>query len=932
MRSIYFLITTICLLMVSSCATWLGFWTTEERGAQIGGSSSGSDTIEASISVPLNPYNPLDGRFDLYYFVEKANIGDSRKTVLFIAGGPGEFVMPTNADTTFARFLVDSEYNVVFFHLRGAGFSQIPPQAAYDKFLTTSYAVEDIEEIRQDLIRQKLLNDEGKWDAIIAWSYGTVLAQQYTFAHENSVDKLILFGPLSRHNVASAGRQFRDQTQNILRDNLEKIYSPPAVYDEKTPDPRRKEFSDLTEEQKKPIFDTLFGGTDERGVFKPGVIEITESAFGSINFVIDRYSDLRKKGELHRYKLQQFSCSFFAKLYGLRFVGWIGNTYALNEQVEIGVKIRDQILYPMTVGKDDCSNAVASSARVFSAMGTLDGINIRFLREWLANGRRDVRDALRKSAGDAHVKRGVNEYVEKLGIGDDEMIDASDTIGPPRKTEWDPARYKHRRPTLILKGEADPVTVGGQAEYFYSEALLGPRLLIPFPGVGHAFELPETKFRQSLDGIIKLEAKRFSPGQVAEVAGAINGLKLNRHLNLRLLPPHDLEPGLRLAGFGRVAGKAPNGSGNDIVALIQNRGWKEVRGSKRVWKLENEFFTGLVEIDPGILAAGETKTIWGKITNPRPKDAYRVRVSAPNNWDVNIKTLCTQVSGAKAEIMFLNQGNISTEGQLGRWTIYNDYFSTDSLVTKFPQPLAPNNIIIHDARLDEKGVQKLPVDARWTLHEKGFEACLPSSEDLSKALGQEVQCDLPIVVQHSPKPSSSNETEWKIDNHMFTATISSRLESCMADGNPRVVKGVATLALKDWMEIREPSTSETKGDFDLIGYNILDQGRISLVLRNGPSNTKFVGDKGRDWSYALIAYRPKNRQPCERPPNLNNPNLHPKKTRECLIYSYLVMDPVQFIVKDQNVILGDIISRFKLEAPEIDPPDPIFGGIRIPRF
>jgi pimeloyl-ACP methyl ester carboxylesterase len=866
---------------------------------------AGKETIQASISAPLNPYNPLDGRFDLYYFVEKAKIGDSRKTILFIVGGPGEFLMP--AEKSFVDFLPDYEYNVVYFHLRGAGFSQIPPQADYDKFLTTAYAVEDIEEIRQDLIRRKLLNEEGKWDAIIAWSYGTVLAQQYTFAHQDKVDKLILFGPLSRHNVASAGRQFRDQAQNILRDTLEKIYNNPVRYDDKIPDARQKEFSDLTKDQKEKIFSSLFGGTDERGVFDPGVIARTESAFGSINFVIDRYSDLQKKGELHRYNLHQFSCGFFAQLYRLRFFGWIGNQTAINEQVAIGAKIRDEIIHPMKVGKDDCSKAEPSSARVSYAMGTLDGINIRFLREWLANGRRDVRDALRKSAGDAHVKRGVNEYVEKLGIGDDDMIGPSpDALGSPTKTEWDPANYKHGRPTLILKGEADPVTVGDQAEYFHSEALLGPRILIPFPGIGHEFALPETRFQQSLDGMINLEAMRFSPAQVAEVKGAINGLRLNRHLNLRLLPPHDLEPGLRLVGFGRVAGKDPEGLGKDIIALIQNTSGKKVPASKRVWKLESEFFSGKVEIDPGTFEAGQTKPKWGKITDPRQKEGYRVRVSPPNDWD--IKVLCAQVSKSTLSIMLLSQGNISAEGKLGRWTIYNDYFSIDPMF----KALARNNIIT--APFVEKEAQELlPVEARWNL--SGIEACLPDSEELSRVLAQRVQCDLPVVVQQSTKP------EWKIDdNDMFTATISSRLESCMPDGDPLVVKGVATLTLKNWIEITEPPTSESKGDFDLLGYNILDQGRISLVLRNGDrSNSKSVGDKGRDWFYQLIGYRP----------GAIKPPCGVGSTTSCLIYSYLVMDPVQFNDTGRNVILLDIIGRFNSENQKILP-RPLFGGIQIP--
>jgi hypothetical protein len=659
-------------------------------------------------------------------------------------------------------------------------------------------------------------------------------------------------------------------------------------------------------------------------MFKSGVIERTESAFGSMNFVIDHYSDLRKKGELHRYKLQQFSCSFFSKLYRLRFVGWIGRQDMLLEQADIGAKIRKE-MDPTNVGKDDCSNSESSSDRVFYAMGTLDGINIRFLREWLANGRRDVRDALRRSAGDAHVKRGVNEYIEKLGISDEHMVDSSSTVDlPPRRTEWDPARHKHRRPTLILKGEADPVTVGGQAEYFHFQALLGPRMLIKFPGVGHEFDLPDTAFKKGLDGIIKLEAKRFSPGQVAEVKGAINGLKLNPHLKLRLLPPHDLEPGLRLVGVGRVAGKAPNGSEDDIVALIQNTSGKEVPASKRVWKIENEFFTGKVEISPGRLAAGQTKPAYGKIIDPRQNEAYQVRVKASNNWDVNLKPLCTRDKQGVTEVMILNQKNISTEGKIGRLTIYNDYSSTDSVYIPFSQS-SDSDIITFGPNQDIYKKLELPHEAKWQTDHEDLAACLPNAHDLSKVLAQEAHCDLPLVVQHSPKSGSRKEQQWTIDSPTFTATISSRLESCMPDGNPYIVKGSAKLILKDWIEIREPSLSPSQGDFELLGYNILDGDQISLILKNPPDsfNVKSVGEKGRDWFYELSNRNKKFLQPCH--PFFDDPF----PARNCLIFSYLVMDPLQFINVDRNEILQDIMQRFDAEHGVVHF-CPLFGGIRIP--
>ena len=105
--------------------------------------------IENLLRVPLNPHDPKDGYFDLYYFVQPPKGGPARKTVLFCAGGPGEIIRGPSPNETFAGFLSANEYNVVFFHLRGSGFSQIPPSNRFDRFLRTSYAVKDIEAIRR---------------------------------------------------------------------------------------------------------------------------------------------------------------------------------------------------------------------------------------------------------------------------------------------------------------------------------------------------------------------------------------------------------------------------------------------------------------------------------------------------------------------------------------------------------------------------------------------------------------------------------------------------------------------------------------------------------------------------------------------------------------------------------------------------------------
>ena len=122
---------------------------------------------ETLIFVPYNPEVPDDNdRFALYYFTLEP-LDMNKPTVLFVAGGPGIVVR----EGTFVDSL-RSEYNIVYFHVRGSGFSQVPETNSYDEYLRTRYAVDDIERIRENLRIPQ-------WHAIVSYSYGTVLAQQY---------------------------------------------------------------------------------------------------------------------------------------------------------------------------------------------------------------------------------------------------------------------------------------------------------------------------------------------------------------------------------------------------------------------------------------------------------------------------------------------------------------------------------------------------------------------------------------------------------------------------------------------------------------------------------------------------------------------------------------------------------------------------------
>jgi pimeloyl-ACP methyl ester carboxylesterase len=423
--------------------------------------------IERMISIPINRNDPATQYFDLYYFVRMPT-NRATKTVLYIPGGPGQFMPGPIVMLTIADFLTDNGYNVVFYHPRGAGFSQIPASNRYDKFLKTSYVLDDIEAIRQDLIQQNFLGASGNWAAIIGYSFGTVVAQQYAGTYGN-LERLILIGVESRHSFESSHDVF-DQMANKIREinrsTLETIY-------------KRKQFDQLTSKQKSDIIDKAFGTKDEKGIY-----QIVEEKFGTVGFVISEYCAL--KDELAKYQLDKYSLQFFRALRSLRDVGWFP---AWQRQEHWATQIKDGVLGSTSVDADCGSDLTESSDRVLNVVSIYDGINMRFLKKWLDNGRANLRDAVRASGGETHYERGINKYLNKVGI------DESETIVP-----WDPARarYKHDKPTLILNGSADTIPVGEAADHFFLNALDGPRILINYPGVGHVYFLPRIPSKPEL--------------------------------------------------------------------------------------------------------------------------------------------------------------------------------------------------------------------------------------------------------------------------------------------------------------------------------------------------------------------------------------------------------------------------------------------------
>jgi pimeloyl-ACP methyl ester carboxylesterase len=425
--------------------------------------------IERVIQRPLDTDDLSSEKFDLYYFVRRPSEERGTKTVLFIAGGPGIFNPGPFEQMTMADFLLhNDEYNVVHFHARGAGFSQIPPQNRYDRFLKTSHVVKDIEAIREDLTKLGFLGKDGRWDAVIGYSYGTVVAQQYAGAYPDNVKKMLLIGVQSRHLFENSDQAFSQITSEIRETNR---YTLAKIFE-------AKEFKGLSAEKKARIIDIALGTEETTGVFQKA-----EDLFGSLPFLMSVYCEPKARWYLKDSGLDRYSVVFFRALRELRDVGWHERSGDRGNQLKWAKRIRDEI-EETAVNPDSCGNATAldetgQSERVFYVVTTFDGINPRLLEALKQSGTQHVIEALHRSGGKAHYESHINEFLEKVGIADDEKI-----------VPWDPAKHQYGGPTMILKGSADTVGAGGAATRFFINALTGARVLIKYPGIGHEYELP----------------------------------------------------------------------------------------------------------------------------------------------------------------------------------------------------------------------------------------------------------------------------------------------------------------------------------------------------------------------------------------------------------------------------------------------------------
>ena len=240
-----------------------------------------------------------------------------------------------------------------------------------------------------------------------------------------------------------------------------------------------------------------------------------EEEYGSINFVIENYDDL-----LLGYPLVEYSPEFFKALQYLSFHGRPVKGLKFDDhskQVDAGMLIANDLMLPARTPGDRTEKNLAplfmshlnqdrinafqrrlnkahrsiaeakspKSQRAYWVFGVYDGIS-----RWILKFMKDKvdRDGFFRTEDIASSLTGASRFfAEKIGMVPGESV-----------YPWNPGYYKHNVPTLILKGGADAIIAGGQAESFYEDGLSNKQnsVLMEIPGMGHIwnFSMPKAIF------------------------------------------------------------------------------------------------------------------------------------------------------------------------------------------------------------------------------------------------------------------------------------------------------------------------------------------------------------------------------------------------------------------------------------------------------
>jgi len=458
---------------------------------------------------------PSSCEFELAYFLSDGFdlTQKQRLNILYIPGGPGAIVDPTNRSA--ALRLLEEKHNVVYFHPRGMAKSAIEGAQLYDQFLRADYVVDDIEKLRQAVLKAR------PWDAIYGHSWGTVVAQRYAAKYGQAKDpnpkvrSLILTGPVDRHRASTHSAR-----ADMIVENLRSILTyyrtqgagncrceSPSYLKSKVTDfsgPQIGMAGDALEASDNFCFLTDKLIDDIVGRLRK-IVATIDPDFGSADFIVDNFKALKKNREFQS-RFDRFPIEFFGAIRylqmsgapekdGLVFVADSRNrvnaaliiAYDLMATNAGGCSLKDPIFSGASAECQYCDRLKAArekqreqiggreSERGNYVFGVYDGVTrwlpVMMGKEGCFTGK-DIDDFAKRSGAGKEFGR---DQAKKIGIVSGEKI-----------CPWNPADFRHEVPTLLIKGSRDAVIAGCQAEDFLVNGLKdGRRVLLELRGMGH---------------------------------------------------------------------------------------------------------------------------------------------------------------------------------------------------------------------------------------------------------------------------------------------------------------------------------------------------------------------------------------------------------------------------------------------------------------
>jgi len=440
------------------------------------------------------------------------------------------------------------------------------------------------------------------WDAIYATSWGTIVAQQYAARYRNNVSKLILAAPVSRghHNTDEARRKMivdnlldifdKHRTKECLWDRNDPVKQPLSVFSDLT---GVENFCFLTDNQKSIIRDefvkllnsieTKYGSVNFVASFYKQFRNDTdfreEYPYPKEFFDAIRQLEDFGAGELAglsfdaTIKQRKMSAAMY-----LAYYLWLPKK-ALTDtsdplypgdvefsltgprckaQADFFSALEDNILK-----ENFCRRIVAAyfdlrafsrapsfnhSARARTVFSVNDGL-AQWIFEIMKRERRVDHQGCFAGREIQNIARG-DSQLQAVVINNTVIKEQAGRLGisaTDRPCPWDPARVNgsgecencHDVDTLILKGGADAITAGDQAEYLFEKALLDrtKRALIEFPGVGHAMNFQVKTRNQEPDEF----AKVISDFEAAVIGTKMENDTAHKALLEKLKERRDLE-------------------------------------------------------------------------------------------------------------------------------------------------------------------------------------------------------------------------------------------------------------------------------------------------------------------------------------------------------------------------------------------------------